>query len=186
MKININNLKDEVNAFNRLLNKYEENYLNYNNMISSFSFYWQDYKSQKFFDEAQQERISYEEILNDLKDIQKVYLYIIDKYSEFGRKIFINLDSKSRVMRRFDTYINNINSIINRFYNLDLSFCPNEAYYIRNLRDRLISQRDKVVSCKDKVKRYYEKINSIETEVRRRISKLSACNIKSIDTTNMF
>ena len=186
MKININNLKDEVNAFNRLLNKYEESYLNYNNMISSFSFYWRDYNSQRFFDAVKQQRISYESVLNDLKDIRNIYNYMIDKYSAFGRKVYANLESKNKVIKYFDSYINNIDSIINRFYSLDLSFCPNEAYYIRNVRDRLITQREKLKDCRQKVKNYYTKINNIELEIRRKISKLSVSNVKTMDITGMF
>ena len=150
MKVNINNLKDEVEAFNRLLSKYEESYLNYYNMISSFSFYWQDYNSKRFFDAAKIEKLSYEQVLNDLKDVKNVYSYIIDKYSTFGRKISINLDAKNKIMDRFDDYIDEMSSIIRRFYNLDLSFCPNEAYYIRKARDRMIVQRDELKACKKK------------------------------------
>lgn len=181
MKISVKKLYNEINTLNRLIDNYEENYLNYFNILSSFSISWDDKRSKFFFNNARINKYNFELVRNDLKDVRRVYSYIADKYSAIGNNIFIDLGNKNRVVEAFNSYIGKLDSIINDFNNLSLGFCPNIAYLIRKERANIVAQRNKLVDCRKEIIYYFDTIKKYEEQIRNRISSLQVSSLKKTD-----
>lgn len=186
MTIDVKGLKEELKAYNDLLEEYEGNYLNYYNVLSSFSFFWNDAHAKKFYDSIPKEKLYYKNLLLELQSIRDIYKYMIIKYSDIGDHIHADLKNKDYILNKFDSYIDKCNSIINKFYNLDLSFCPAEARIIRKKRDSIIECRNLLKEKRKSVKDCLEKIENIENEVRYRISRMDVSIMKETDISGMI
>ena len=187
MKVNVNNLKNEISALNKLLDDYEENYLNYYNVLSSFSFYWNDARSKIFFASLPKEKMQCANLLDELKDLKGVYSYIADKYSALGNKISANLNARNKVLRYFNNYIDKLDRIINRFDYLDLSFCSTGIYNsIRNRRNELSNMRERAKTARNKVDNIFDKIDRIETEIKKKIRRVNVSVIRETDISGMY
>ena len=185
MKVNTKKLKDDLNLYNELLKEYEENYLNYYNVVSSFSFFWNDGHSRKFYEAVPKERMHYKNILYELNPIKDVYKYICAKYSELGEKIYIELKSEDVILSKFNNYIDKINAIINMFNNLSLSFCQDEAWLIVNQKDKLIKIRNQMEENEEQIKEYFYKIRQIEQTVKYKLKNIDISYIKETDISKM-
>ena len=186
MTVDVKQLKEEIKTYNDLIEEYEGNYLNYYNVLSSFSFYWKDNHAKKFYDSLPREKLNCKNLISELKSIQEVYKYISYKYSEFGDHISINLKNKDYVLRKFDTYLEKADRIIHKYSNLDLSFCPTEASLIRKERDSILTCKNSIKEKKDSVRDCFNKIENIEKEVRYRINRISTVSIRETDIRGMY
>lgn len=185
MTIDVKGLKEELKAYNDLLEEYEGNYLNYYNVLSSFSFFWNDAHARKFYNSIPKEKLYYKNLLLELQSIRDVYKYMIMKYSDIGNHIHADLKDKDYILNKFDSYIDKCDDIINEFYNLNLSFCPVEARIIRKKRDSIIDCRDRMIEKRKSVKESLEKIENIENEVRYRINRIDVSIMKETDIRGM-
>lgn len=186
MTIDVKSLKEELKAYNDLLEEYEGNYLNYYNVLFSFSFFWNDAHANKFYNSLPKEKLYYKNLLLELKSIQDIYKYMIIKYSNIGNHIHANLKNKDYILKKFDSYIDKCNDIINKFYHLDLGFCPSEATMIRNRRDSIIRIKNLMKDKKKEIKDLLNKIEDIEKEVNYRINKIDISIIKDTDISGMI
>ena len=186
MTIDVKYLKEQIKAYNDLIEEYEGDYLNYYNMLSSFSFFWNDQHAKRFYSNLPKEKLNCKNLVGELRTIRDVYKYMINKYSEFGNHIKIDLKEKDRVINKFDSYIDKANSIINKFNNLNLGFCPNEAYRIRQVRDNVIECRDAISEKRKSVKECFEKISNIEREINHRIQIINTTIVKETSNNGLY
>lgn len=174
MKVNVSNIKLEVNKLNKLIDEYEHNYLNLYNEVGKVSSYWQDGNSINFFNEVDKYKLMVKTNLDEVKELYNVYQYLIEKYTEFGEKISFDIEKQSSTLRAFDSYMNQINNIINSYKKLDLSFC---SYYERETLMQQMSDLKKynnlLFQIKENFNNTLEKIKEIEKTVNSKISKLS-------------
>ncbi len=181
MEIKVDSLKTEVNKFNRMIEEYEEIYLNLYNQISSASFYWQDPKAIQFFKQISLEKLQVKTMIDEMNSVRQVYAFLIEKYQMLGNKIVCNLQNRDRLLLKFDRYVNQLNNLIDHYNRLNLSFCRKEARYLRNQRSILISMRNEIMEIRDCVKQKFNDIETIEKEVNLKISRLKIEIIKETD-----
>ena len=186
MIINVNDLKKELNTFNNLIKEYEDNYLNYYNVISSFSFFWNDAHSDRFYNAVTREKINVINSISNLKSLRNAYKYLVEKYSLLGQKIKIDIDERKNILNKFDSYIDRTNDVIQRYYNLDLSFCPEIAYRIREQRSILETNNDRAVDARDKIRKIYNDVENIEKQMRTRISKIDVRKVVETNINGMY
>ncbi|MBO5138555.1 MAG: hypothetical protein J6B89_02830 [Bacilli bacterium] len=179
MDINIDSLKIEVNKLNKLLQEYEQNYLNLYNELSSTSFFWKDKNAIDFSTNLNKEKFDVHLTLDELKKIRDVYNYVISKYQDLGSKIKFNLTVRDDVYSRFNSYLGRLDEIINCYKAMDLSFCTlNESSLVSSELKKLSDVKNRVLQLKDKIKSIFDNIELIENEVNLRLSKIKLGIIK--------
>ena len=186
MTVDVKYLKEQIKAYNDLIEEYEGDYLNYYNMLSSFSFFWNDQHAKKFYNNIPKEKLNCKNLVGELREIKDIYRYLVIKYSEFGNQITIDLKEKDRVLRKFDSYLDKANAIITKFNNLNLGFCPGEAYSIRQKKNEVINCRDSIREKRESIKQCFEKISNIEREVGYRIKMINTAIIKEPDANGLY
>lgn len=186
MYVNVNDIKAEVDNFNALLDEYEENYLNLYNEISKASFYWQDVKSLAFFENIKHERMQVVNNYNQLTDYKNIYVYIYDKYQELGNKIKFDLEMKDNIMNSINNCNNKLKTIIRKYFNLDLSFCPFESEILKREIRKVESMQSNLLEIKSNIKDIYQRIENIEAEVARKFNLLNVDYIKENDISRFL
>jgi len=180
MKINITSLKTEVNTFNRLIESYEEIYLNLYNELLLGANYWIDDISRNFYGNVQVEKLKVKNTIIELMELKKIYEDLIQKYEKFGSKIEVVLDSKDILLSKFDCYFKKIYEIIELYRELKLDDYLVEKSMIIRQMNQLIRSKNNMVELKKKIKIAYETIEEIEKEVLLNISKLKIEYINDI------
>lgn len=174
MRIDVNNLKNELDYFCGLLSELEENCLYFYNDISSFSFYWNDDRATHFMDDIKKEKSIFLAVSDDLSNIKKVYQYMVSSYGKIAKYIDVDLEKKTKIYTKYNNRIAYLNNIIRKFNNLDLSFCPELSYSILHQRDKLVNTRDKLIDSRNAINKYFNEIEKINNEVKQKSGKLSA------------
>lgn len=186
MQVNIKKLKEDLNLYNELLKEYEENYLNYYNVVSSFSFFWNDEHSKKFYSAIPKEKMHYKNILYELESIKDIYKYIYIKYSKFGEKIYIDLKAEELILTKVNDCIADINRIIYMFNNLNLSFCPDESWLILKQKEKMINCRNKMKENKEQIRKFFSNIKEIEQTIKYKLKSIEVSYIKETDIKGMI
>lgn len=170
--IDVKELKIHATKLSKEIEEYEKIHLNIYNTLAEISSFWNDKESLRFQEKA---KIAKQEISNkimEMKTLEEVYKYIIEKYEEIGNDIKINLSADNEIQNYFNNYLEKISNIIVAYNNLNLVFCPQEAMIIRNERNRMIEYKKQMESIKEQIKQYYNKIENIEKEIINKISRI--------------
>lgn len=186
MLVNTKQLKEDLDLYSNLLSEYENNYLNYYNVISSFSFFWSDEHSKKFFNSIPKEKNYCQNMLNELKSIKEVYKYLYTKYSKFGKQIYIDLKNEDSILLKFDRYLEKANSIIHSFNNLNLSFCPELRPIVQEQKDNFLKTIEKMRDNRVFIKKYFEEIRNIEQTVKMKLKNLEFVVINETNISGMI
>lgn len=178
MTINVTNLKNELNNLNKLLEDYEDIYLNMYNEFSSSSFFWYDEKAKNFFNDINKEKIKMNTMLTEFKDLSSIYNYIIISYEKFGNNIQCELSARDEIVSNINNYRNKLNGIINSYNNLDLRNCAKVSNLIISEKNKLDGVSNQVDELYNKVNNFYNEIETIEREIKLRLSKIKIETIK--------
>lgn len=182
MKINIKNLKIELNNLNRIVEDYEEIYLNLYNVFSSSSFFWNDINSKKFYNDISIEKLKIKKTIDEFTNLIELYNYIIKQYEKIGKNIYYDLSNRYEVLKNIKEYIEKLKSIISKYNNLDIKYCPEVANYINKEKIQLKDSLKLINNIYINVNKFYKKIEEIEKEVGLRCSKF---NIEFIKENNV-
>lgn len=179
MRVDVSNIKTELVKLNKLIETYEDNYLNLYNELNKASTYWQDVHSINFFDDVDSYKLKLEINVEELNSLCDIYKYLVDQYQKIGDRINFDLDKKNSVVRTIDTYIQEINSIVSSYRSLNLSFCTHyeRETLMREMR-RLQNYKNILSETKSEVIKKFETIQSIENRVKSKLSELSIEIIK--------
>ena len=181
-EVNATSIKGSVRELNNLMDRYDEIMLNlYRQLDEACGSSWQDSNSMNFADCVQEEKKEtslFVDYLNSKKDILS---FIAEKYSEFGRKVAYNLNSKNSVINAIDKCYNKANSILGQFYCIDTSFYYPERWSIIQQREAIAGVRNKAAKLKSSVSTIFNKIETIEKEVGKMISALSIAKINEFE-----
>jgi len=173
MQINVSNIKLEVLKLNKLIDEYENSYLNLYNEMTKASTYWQDNHSINFFSNVDFEKNKASITLEEIKSVRDVYNLLIKKYQSIGNKIRYNPKNLKRLLIIFDTYNDNIDDIIRCYRNLDLSFCSYERRKLNQQRQTLQNTKQILNQIKNNIINIINKIEEIEQEINLKISKIN-------------
>lgn len=188
MEIDIDSLKVEVNKLNKLIQDYEQNYLNLYNELSSASFFWKDKNVFNFSDRLVKEKLEVSTTFYELNNIKDIYDLVVLKYQKFGTKIRFDLSMKDSVFTMFDNYLVILDEVINGYINLDLSFCIGtvEADLILNEQKTLVYVKSNLLKLRDRIKNTFINIESIENDVNLQLSRVKLNVIKEDQVTEFI
>lgn len=182
MEINVDKLKNELSKLNKLVEEYEDVYLNMYNELLHASSNWQDECSLRFFENVKLEKTKVKITLDETKEIRDIYTYLIDKYEDVGNKIHVILNNKDKINNKFNNYVNKIDDLIRNYKNLDTSFCSYERKMLANEQRKIVDMRNKTVEIKEKYSQIFQEIDEIEKETAQKLSKI---NIEILKQSNI-
>lgn len=186
MDINIEKLKGDLRELSTLIEDYESIYYNLYNELSNCSIFWNDNNSIIFFDNVSTEKLAVNETITEFKQIMEIYNYLLNKYSEFGRKIKIDTTKKNDILRNFDNYIDHIKDILNSFNNLSFRFDRTISDNIYRDINKLNDIINILYSLKNKIKKHFNAFEEIEREVTLKISKINIDIFKETEISNLI
>ena len=186
MDINIEKLKGDLRALSNLIEDYESIYYSLYNELSNCSIFWNDNNSLLFFDNVSSERIAVNRTISEFRQIKEVYNYLVNKYSEFGTKINIDIKQKDDILTKFDNYIDDIEDILSSFNKLKYGFDRTISDNIFRDINRLIDIISRLYKLKNKIKKHFNALEEIEREVSLRISKINIDILRDTEIKNLI
>lgn len=186
MEININSLKQELSALNKLIEEYNINNLNMYNTFSSTTPYWIDPHSILFQNNINFEKIKVTKTYNEMIELKDIYNYMITSYQNIGDKIKINISGRENILNKFDNIISMINSIINKYNNLDYSFANVNIITMLNKEKTELNQtKERIINLKTDIYKKFNYIENIEREIALKISRINIEYLEEIKTEGM-
>ena len=169
--VDVNGLKQTINRYNALIDRYQNYYLNFYNEIKNSKLYWVDPHALRFYEakdiEKQKIDISYEELVN----FRDLYSYIVRRYESIGNYISFNLNNRESLMSRFSSYINSLNNILNNYNRLDYSFASS---YIQNQINSQKNNLNRMINTaretQNNIRRLCDQIKDIEDRIQNMVN----------------
>ena len=183
-KIDVTKLKNKLEELNKLLETYQENYLNmyYQIEISDEEEYWVDPHARNFFDDKYFEKSKMEESYDELKEISNLINNIVNRYSNLGGVVEFDLSYRSNILSKFNIYKNKLNRILSSYNDLDYSFASYDIVNaISNQIESVRSQLYLSDMLRENVIDIMDSINEYEHEIARMIKNISINKIQSVD-----
>lgn len=182
MRINVSNIKNEINIINKLVDEYNSIYINYYNKITEIEQQWNNVYEKRLMQNIEIEKKNMNNVYNDLLELNNMYRYICDKYSSVGNKINVDVHSLSRITSKIDNCISHLWNIIYMFDGIDTEeLDENQIYLITVARNRAYREINMYKVLKNNVKSFFSKISNYESDIRKRISKTNISNIQETD-----
>ena len=181
MKINVKNLKLEVNNLKKIIEEYDDIYLNLYNEFSLSSFLWNDTNSKKFYKDLDVEKIRVQDTINEMYSINNIYKYIINQYEKIGNNIYYDLSNKNIILSDIKKYQQRLNVIINKYNNLDTSSCPQISNYIIKEKTIIKESLNLTNTVYKNINILYKKLEELDKEIKLRVSKIDISYIKEND-----
>ena len=181
VKIDIEELDQEITKLDQLIELYEQIKSNLFNTITSSSVYWHDNKAVKFYDAIEKEKNKTEVLVGNIKDRRDLFFFILTRYKELGKKITCDLETKDAVIEKYDFLLSEIEMILKKYKDLDISFDSE----LKNKIDKQIDEYEKInidlQVSREKIREYYNIIEDIEKKVTFKLSKLSITKINEFE-----
>ena len=180
-EVDVVNLRQVVNNYNKLIEKYQTYYINFYNEIKNSKLYWIDPHALRFYEAKDIEKykidISYEELVN----LKNIYSYMVNKYEGIGNYIQFNLNNRDNLISRLNSYINNLTNILNNYNRLDYSFASGDIQRnINNQKNNLSKMISIAKQILNRVKSLCNNINDIENNISNMINK---CDVRALPYT---
>ena len=179
MFINNEKLSIEEKKLSSLIDKYNDIILNYYNILNESSLYWTSPQSIRFFSDIQQEKSKLNVAISELKSLDLIYQYIIDTYSEFGKKVNYDLSNEEKLLQSFNKYIERLDSIIVLYKQIEDNNSNHEI--IQQHIDVINKNKSKMLEIKEYYVNTLTKIKEIEAEIKSRISNFKIDYIKETE-----
>lgn len=183
MEILVSKINEELQKLNKLIDDYEDNYFNfYETEIKELSLCWHNGYSKIFITNAKKEKEIENTTIVELRKIINIYNSLVEKYNNIGCKIVFNLKNKDKMLIKLNNYINEINTNINLYNNLELSNWNNASVYLKNEKITLSNMEIKAKEVRDNLQ---ERLNSIEEYEKTIASKITKIDIETIKVTDI-
>lgn len=182
MKINVANIKNSIDDLNRIISNYENESLNINKLYADIDNYWNSEKSDLFSDKISVEQRQINNTISELQSFISIFDYIFSEYSKIGKNISFDFKNKDNVNKNLEDFINVTKSILILYNDIPSKYLylfQNQIHYFSKLIDD-------VKYIKSQYNLLCDKINSIESNVRKQISKFNIQFIQESDVTNLM
>ena len=179
--VNLTELNNEINKLDNLINEYEEIQLNIFHQLKDASINWNDGNSLIFNEKINDDKKESELFLIYIKEKKELFDFIYTNYSQIGKKIICNLDKKDSILSLVDSCISQVQTILNEFNQIDISFDYYEQNSILQQKQKMIDLEKTIENIKYNIKTTYTKIEKIEKVVQKKIQKLEKIDIKEFD-----
>lgn len=181
MEIKVTEISKELNKLNNLIDNYENNYLNFYNIITEISLLWQDGYSKIFFDNITSEKKKEQTTIGELKYISNIYSYIVNKYNGIGNKITFNFTYEEKLIKKYNNYIDYIDTNINLYNSLDLENWNSFSNRLKEEKNKLMDIKHNTELIKYNLKEKINQIKEYEKNIKFNLSKLDIESIKESD-----
>ena len=184
--VRIDDLVTELSSLSAIINNYEENYKSIFKELDNSKAFWDDGYAKSFYNDAIIENYQNKEHNSNIRSLEKIYQYIIDKYQEIGRKIEVELTYRDAILENFNKRISEIRDIINQYKSIDTYYCPKERNVIENQIKDLRATITAMRKSKENFKDLFDNIEKIEKNVREKIAKVEVYPIKELVEDKYF
>ena len=181
MKINIFNLNTEIKKLNKLIEEYEDTYLNLYNELSSNEVYWNDNISKKFNENIRLEKIQVRTSIDELTSIKNIYEEIFFKYEKIGNKLAVIPKTKNTILTKLDNYSTKLHQILEIYNEIDTTKKSKEILIINNHINKFKKMALEISALRRNIKEKYQLIEEIENSINLKISKIKIDYIQEID-----
>lgn len=181
IKFNSENLKSIINNLNKLIIQYENNQLNlFNELKDSFN-NWNDSNSVILEEALYLDKIESDNTIDLMKEYKNKLVFVSEKYNTLGKIISCDLKSKSSIIKKIEKNEEEINNIINEFYQIDNSFYYEEYQKILNQKQKIENSKIQLLELHNEIKSKYENIEKIETSIKIEFETLEPLRINDLD-----
>ena len=179
MFINSEKLSIELKKLLSLIDKYNDIYINYYNTLNESSTYWSSPLSVRFFSDTSIEKNNVEMTIANLKNLSSIYNYMVEEYSEIGKKIRYDLSYENSLNQLFNKYIEKIDSTLILYRNLSLE--TEDVEIINKQMEALKNNKKRIIDIKNYYNELFNKLKEIEIEVKNKLLTLDIKYIKEND-----
>ena len=158
MKINISNLNTEVKKLTKLIEEYEDTYLNLYNELSSNQVYWNDDISKNFNENIRLEKIQVRTSIDELTNIKNIYEEIIFKYEKIGTKLEVIPKTKNTILTKLDNYLTKLHQILETYNEIDTTKKSKEILSINTHINKFKKMESEISTLRRNIKEKYELI----------------------------
>ena len=184
--VKVDDLLNELSSLNAVINNYEENYKAIFKELDNSKSFWNDGYAKSFYNDEIIENYQNKEHNSNIRSLEKIYKYIIEKYQEIGNKIEIELSYRDNILENFNKRISDIRDIINQYKGIDTYYCPKERNVIENQIKDLRATITTIRQSKEEYKNLFDKVETIEKNIRERLAKIEVYPIKELKEDKYF
>ena len=181
MQVNTSSLNTNLIKLNKHLNDYYNVYLNFYNELKNSHEYANANKTNSFYINAENEKSMNYQFYQELIEIQKIYNYIYDNYSEIGNKIEFDLTKKALIMSTIKNIKTKINSLKRNNKSIDTTYCSQIIPILDSNEVCINNIYNIITEIETNYNKLFNKIDGIENVVRNRISNTDITIIKETD-----
>jgi len=164
----------KINELAKLGADYEQIIINLFDSLKNSCVDWQDSQSILFeqcifFDKK--EIYLYLEIINNRKEVIE---YIYDQYNKFGKKIFVNLQHKDKILNMINDVCEKINKIIFKIDNVDSDETHVKLEFIKQNIKKIMKY---MLNYQKKMHNFYSELEDIELRINKKINEIELFEI---------
>ena len=172
MEIHIDKLKTTVLQLNHCIEEYEEIYMNFYHVVSSSSFFWNDERSKKFFDNMYIEKNHVKRSIDELHTVKEIYGEIISNYEQIGNRMKVQLKEKNNVVSHFNQYLDQIQLCISICKKIPLATYPEVSSLISREHAQLMKIYEETEDLKDRLVQLFDRMQEFEDQINKKVSQL--------------
>ena len=180
MRVKTIALKNNIASLKNCLNDCERIFFEVFKNINDLNNYWKDSYTTAFFDAMNKEQSLAGDLIRNIKKLRKTYIFVYDEYSGYGRSFEIDTSLKDTTLQSFDTYIDNIEKILNIYKSIPIAEFVDEAEILEKNKESFKNNKKEVLSMKNTVRKVYESVDSVELEVARKLAAIDIAPIEVI------
>lgn len=186
IQVDVEQLNQELVKLNHMIDFYEEIKDNLFKTITESSFFWNDNRAKQFYQSMNKEHSETQNMITNIKEMRDLFFFIITSYKELGKKIKCDIESKKRIMDKYSILLSMLDNIIQKYENLDVSFCPEERSIVAEQIKEYKGVKEKLYISKKRVGEYYESIYKIELMVKKKLSQLTISKITEFEIEQFY
>ena len=185
VKIDVISLNDNIRLLEKEITNLEDNELNLFSKIMALKNIWNDGYSTSFYEKVEEEKRTFDLIIQDLNTFKNIYNYVYNISNKFGKKIQVDFNYLSNVTSHYNSckqYFSTINSLYN---SLDLRECSDVASRIQNQKIKFNNTNKQLDNYINKLNTTITTFKNMEQEVSMQNNRLGVRTIKSINYYNL-
>ena len=183
-KVDVIKLKNKLDELNKLLEIYQENFLNMYHQfeISNEDELWLDPHAKSFFDDKLIEKTSIEDSYTELNEVYNLIDEIVSKYSNIGGVVEYDLTNRNQLLSKFNVYKNKLNRLLSIYNNLDYSFASYDI--ISSIDNQMSSLKEQIYLCdllRERITKIIDNIKTYESDISKLIKRIFIKTIQTVE-----
>ena len=173
MIVNVQEIEIKKDKIKKNISDYYSNFLNYYNELSIIESNWHDGNSLPFFEAIEETKKVGKSVYQSVKQLIKIYSFIVTEYQKMGDKIEYDLDNSDRVIYKIEELDAKLDDILKQYFDLQMSNINVEFKdIIYRQEERIKRVKEQLGDVKDKNKELSVIIEEINAKVKSKLSKI--------------